>query len=96
MVMRKDKYLMPHIEDMIETVAGKSYLSSFDMMTRYWQVLILEEHKEQIAFSTQNGHWEWERMPFGLTNAPATFQRMVDLCLNSILWKFYIKVCMYS
>ena len=41
-----------------------------------------------MAFLTQNGHWEWERMPFGLTNAPAMFQRMVDLCLNPILWKF--------
>ena len=79
---------MPRIEDMIETVAGKNYLSSFDMTTGYWQVPIVEEHKEQTAFSTQNGHWEWECMPFGLTNAPATFQRLVDLCLQPILWKF--------
>ena len=51
-VTRKDKYPMPQIEDMIETVAGKNYLSSFDMTMGYWQVPIIEEHKERTAFST--------------------------------------------
>ena len=87
-VTRKDKYPMPRIEDMIETVARKNYLSSFDMTTGYWQVSIMEEHKEQTTFLTQNGHWKWEHMPFRLTNVPATFQRLVELYLQSILWKF--------
>ena len=37
-----------------------------------------EEDKKYTAFSTNQGHFEFNRMPFGLKNSPATFQRMMD------------------
>ena len=43
-----------------------------------------EESKKYTGFSTQNGHFEFNRMPFGLKTAPATFQRMIDCALKRL------------
>ena len=37
-----------------------------------------EESKPLTAFSTPQGHYEWNVLPFGLKNAPQIFQRKMD------------------
>ena len=44
-----------------------------------------ESDKEYTAFSTFQGHFEYNRMPFGLKNAPATFQRMMDNAFRGLI-----------
>ena len=46
-----------------------------------------EKSKRYTAFSTQDGHFQFNRMPFGLKNAPATFQRMMDTALRGLVGK---------
>jgi hypothetical protein len=40
------------------------------MVMGYHQIELEEEDKENTAFSTKNGHWEYQRLPFGLKTAP--------------------------
>ena len=37
-----------------------------------------EDSKALTAFSTPQGHYEWNVLPFGLKNAPQIFQRKMD------------------
>ena len=37
-----------------------------------------DESKPLTAFSTPQGHYEWNVLPFGLKNAPHIFQRKMD------------------
>jgi len=62
-----------------------------DLAAGYWQVPMKEEDIEKTAFITAEGTYEFTVMPFGLCNAPATFQRMMNIIFEDLLFK-YIKV----
>jgi len=55
------------------------------MKSSYYQVELEENHKQYTAFSVGSlGLFEFNRMPFGLTNSPATYQRLMEECFDSL------------
>ena len=77
----KDAYLLPWIEETLDSLQGSQWFPSLDLKSGYWQVKMDEESKPLIAFTMGPlGFYECKRMPFGLTNAPATFQRLMETC----------------
>lgn len=43
-----------------------------------------EEDAPKTAFSSDIGHYQFNRMPFGLKNTPATFQRLMNSVLSGL------------
>ena len=84
----KDKYPLPHIDDTLDFLYGAKFFSTIDLFSGYWQIEIAEEDKYKTAFTTEFGHYEFNRMPFGLCNAPGTFQRLMESVLQPILGVF--------
>lgn len=85
---RKDAYMLPRFDDIIDTVSGSKYFSKLDLRSGYWQVEIEEADKHKTAFSVGNlGFYECSRMGMGLTNAPSTFQRLMEKCMGEMLLK---------
>lgn len=85
-VTKKDIYLLPRIDEALESMHGARRFISLDLHAGYWQVPVAEEDKDKTGFVTRQGLFRFVRMPFGLANAPGTFQRMMDAVLRCLAW----------
>lgn len=86
----KNKYPLPHIDDLFDQLRGSHYYSKIDLRTGYHQLRIREENIPKTAFCTRFGHFEFLVMPFGLTNAPAAFMDTMHRVFRPYLDQFVI------
>jgi hypothetical protein len=56
--------------------------STMDLTSGYNQIPVADEDREETAFATPFGLYDFNKMPFGLTNAPATFQLLMQHCFR--------------
>ncbi|KAL5503369.1 hypothetical protein EMCRGX_G010306 [Ephydatia muelleri] len=85
-ITHKDAYPLPRIDETLESLSGSQFFTTLDLASGYWQVEVEEGDKEKTAFSTRDGHYEFNVMPFGLTNAPATFERLMECVLAGLTY----------
>ena len=81
----QDAYPLPVIDDILDHLGKAKFFSAFDLSAGFHQIPMRERDKKYTAFSTSQGHFEYNRMPFGSKNAPATFQRMMDNALRGLI-----------
>ena len=84
---QKEAYPLPRIDETLEALTGSQFFTTLDLASGYWQVEMEEADRKKTAFSTREGHFEFNVMPFGLTNAPATFQRLVECVLAGLTYE---------
>ena len=75
---------LPRIDETLDKLTGKSWFSTLDLKSGYWQVKIRPEDREKTAFSSGNGLWQFIVMAFGLCNAPATSERLMEKILRDL------------
>ena len=80
-----DPYLMPLIEEILDTLAPARFISKIDLNKGFHQIPVKPEDAEKTAFCTPWGKFQFQVMPFGVRNGPATFQRLMDRLLHQDL-----------
>jgi hypothetical protein len=83
---RKDSYPLPLISECTDMLAGNIWFHTLDLNAGYWQIEIDPQDRHKTAFLTKFGLFEHVRMAQGLCNAPATFQRVMNLVLQGLIW----------
>ena len=77
-VTKPDSFPLPRMEDCVDAMGSARFVSKFDLLKGYWQVLLTPCAQEISAFITPSGLYSYRVMSFGLLNAPATFQRLMN------------------
>lgn len=77
----KDAYHLPLVAETLGALGGSTLFSTLELTLGYWQLELEESAKENAAFATHSGLWEWEVLLFGLTSAPSTFERLLETVL---------------
>lgn len=79
----QDVYLMPCIDNALDSLQGAKYFSSLDLHSDYWQIS-MHKHDKKISVSMLNGLYEFSAMPFRLCNASTTFEHMIDTVMHGL------------
>ena len=74
----KDNFLLPRIDQLVDSIAGHKLLTFMDAFSGYYQIKLAKEDQEKTAFITSQGFYYYKVMPCSLKNARATYQRLVN------------------
>ena len=70
---RKDHFLLPFLDQMLDRLAGHEYYCFLDGYLSYNQITKSLKDQEKTTFTCSYGSFVFRQIPFGLCNAPGTF-----------------------
>ena len=76
----KDHFLLPCIDQIVDSTSGCEILSFLDAYSGYHQITMKETDQLATSFITPYGLYCYVTMPFSLKNASATYQRCMQQC----------------
>lgn len=79
-----DKFPLPRIDEILDHIGRAKYFSTLDLTSGFHQIELDKSSKKYTAFSSPDGHYEFNRLPFGLNISPNSFQRMMTIALSGL------------
>ena len=74
---------IPNMESTLEKIASCRYKTKKDKRSGFWQVDLMPNAQEPLAFITPQGRVvKWKVKPFGVANAPALFHELMNKILS--------------
>ena len=82
--VKREKHLMPTIDDLIADLNGATHLSTRDLSSGYHQLELAPESRFVTTFSTHVGLRRYKRLPFGIYAASEIFQESIKELLTGL------------
>ena len=81
----KDDFPLPHIDVLVDNMAGSALMSLIDGFSGYNQIKMALKDMTKTTFTTKWGIYCYTIMPFCLKNVGATYQRMATTLLHDMM-----------
>ena len=62
-VTKKASFLVPRVDDCIDNIGNLKYVTNFDFLKRFWQILFTDRAKESSA---SDGIYQYKIIHFGI------------------------------
>lgn len=79
-----DKFPLPNITDILDSLSGSIYFSQLDLTQAYYQVGLDPESRKYTAFTTPSGQYQMKRLPMGLKISPSSFSRVMTIAMSGL------------
>ncbi|GFU29389.1 retrovirus-related Pol polyprotein from transposon 412 [Trichonephila clavipes] len=83
----KDKFPLPIIEDVLDTLQEANVYSTLDLRNGFFHVDVDEDCRKYTSFIVPDGQFEFNKVPFGLSTSPGVFQRYVSSIFKDLTRK---------
>lgn len=83
--IKDDKFPLPNITEILDSLSGAIYYSHLDLFSGYYQVNLNTESRKYTAFSS--GQYQMTRMPMGLKTSPSSFSRMINIAMSGLAYE---------
>lgn len=81
-----DKFPLPNIIDILDSLSLNYYFSKLDLSQSYYQLKLNEESRKYTAFTTDK-MYQFKRCPMGLKTSPSVFSRLMTIAMAGINYK---------
>lgn len=82
-----DKFPLPNINEILDSLSGAVYFSHLDLHQGYYQVTLEPSSRKLIAFTTNTGQYQMKRLPMGLKTSPSIFSRMMSIAMSGLTYE---------
>ena len=101
-LVEDDRFQIPHIPDMLATLAGGQIFGEFDLSEAYFQFQLELESQPYTAFTWKKQQYVCVGCPYGIKHIPSLFQRFIaqlfrdmpyvltyidNICFSSKTWE---------
>lgn len=82
--IQDDKFPLPNITDILDSLSGAMYFSHLDLSQGYYQLELTPESRQVTAFTTNRGQYQMKRLPMGLKTSPSAFSRLMTVAMSGL------------
>ena len=79
----KDRFPLPHIDQILDSTLGCEIISFLDAYSGYHHIMMKESDQLATSFITPYGSYCYVTMPFSLKNTGTTYQQCMQQCFTN-------------
>lgn len=82
--LEDDKFPLPSIVEILDSLSGAMYFSHLDLSQGYYQIELAPSCRPCTAFTTDTGQYQMKRLPMGLKISPNSFSRAMTIAMSGL------------